>query len=391
MSEKREELRRIIILCVDRDDDLGVKTGIKSPVIGREKVLEAGLKLIMADPEEADANTMFEAVRIMDRLRERDKSSVYEVAVLTGFKDEGIEADRKISEGLTTVLEAYPADGAILVSDGYTDQQVFPIIQSQVPIISVRRFAVKHSQSLETSWYIITRYLSMLVHDARYTKWTLGLPGLILLFLSILYVLTLFYPEIPLLPYTTAAVLIVAGLTLFIKGFGIDEFISYVISEVSAKPSILIRVFGYVAGLIACGLGFLQGFSSVSSSVPIESLTSIQAFISHFNVILASFIEGVSSFFLVGFSVMLAGRAIFDYMNRDLRLLADIVGIISITVIIGTFVNSTPLLRRPPQSIVSPVALAFLLWLLLATAVVVASTMVAHRFKDKLAKIWEEK
>lgn len=377
------------MVCIDRDDDLGVKTGIKSPVIGKEKVLEAALKLIMTDPEEADANTMFEAVRIMEHLQVKDKENVYEVAVLTGSKEDGIEADRKVSEGLRRVLEVYPADAAILVSDGYTDQQVFPIIQSQVPIISVRRFAVKHSQSLETSWYIITRYLSMLLQDPRYTKWTLGLPGIIVLFLSMLYILTLFYPEVPLLPYTTAAVLIIAGATLFIKGFEIDKSISRILSEVASRPSILIRVFGYVAGTIVCGLGISQGFSSVAESVPLASLTDFQTFVKYANVIVAEFIEAVSSFFLMGFSIMLAGRALFDYIHKNLRFLTDVVGLISVFMIIETVIQSTSILRRPPQSITSPEVIGLLLWISLAITIITASSFTAHRLSEKLAKTWK--
>ena len=28
---------RTLVLCVDRDDDLGVKAGVKTPVLGREE------------------------------------------------------------------------------------------------------------------------------------------------------------------------------------------------------------------------------------------------------------------------------------------------------------------------------------------------------------------
>ncbi len=379
---------RILVLCIDRDDDLGVKTGLKSPVIGKENVLEAALKLIMNDPEEADANAMFEAVRIMDDLKSKDKSNDYEVAVLTGFKNGGIEADRRISGSLRETLRIYPADAVILVSDGYTDQEVSPIIQSQVPIISVRRFAVKHSESIETSWYILTRYLSMLIQDPRYTKWTLGIPGLIVLSLSILYMLTLFYPEIPLIPYTLTVILMVTGLTLFIKGFGIDKSISYIASEVSSKPFILIRVFGYVACIIMCGLGFSQGASSVIANVPMEKLTDIQSFMNFFNIIIASFTEGVLGFFLAGFLTLLISKAIYDYINRSLKFLGDIVGIVSVVMIFGTVANSTPLIRTPPSSILHPTVIAFFFWVILATVLIVTSTIIAHKSRSRLSKIW---
>jgi len=48
-----------LVIAVDRDDDLGRKTGIQSPVIGRRANIEAAVKLALADPEESDVNTMF--------------------------------------------------------------------------------------------------------------------------------------------------------------------------------------------------------------------------------------------------------------------------------------------------------------------------------------------
>ncbi|HJO28819.1 MAG TPA: DUF373 family protein, partial [Candidatus Poseidoniia archaeon] len=61
-----------LVLAVDRDNDLGRKTGIRSPVIGRESNLEAAQQLGLADPEESDTNTMFAAVRIYDQLLKDD-------------------------------------------------------------------------------------------------------------------------------------------------------------------------------------------------------------------------------------------------------------------------------------------------------------------------------
>ena len=68
MIEKTGELnqRRILILCVDRDADFGTKAEIKTPLIGRAVNLNAAVSLALSDPEEADANAMFEAVSLYD-------------------------------------------------------------------------------------------------------------------------------------------------------------------------------------------------------------------------------------------------------------------------------------------------------------------------------------
>ena len=52
---------RILVLTVDRDDDLGNKTSIRGPVVNRRNVLTAALKLGMADPEESDTNAILGA------------------------------------------------------------------------------------------------------------------------------------------------------------------------------------------------------------------------------------------------------------------------------------------------------------------------------------------
>ena len=53
-------------MTVDRDNDLGVKAGIRGPVIGRKATLTAALKLGIADPEESDTNAILGALNHHD-------------------------------------------------------------------------------------------------------------------------------------------------------------------------------------------------------------------------------------------------------------------------------------------------------------------------------------
>ena len=61
--------KRILILCVDRDGDLKAKAEILTPLLGKEDNLNSAVTLALHDPEEPDANAMFEAVRLYDRLQ----------------------------------------------------------------------------------------------------------------------------------------------------------------------------------------------------------------------------------------------------------------------------------------------------------------------------------
>ncbi|MEJ2127004.1 MAG: DUF373 family protein, partial [Candidatus Bathyarchaeota archaeon] len=99
---------RILILCVDRDDDIGMKAGINTPVLGRKENVNAAASLALRDPEEADANAMFEAVRIFDNLRKSAKGEEeYQVATIAGSDLQGVEADRQLVIELTEVLEEF--------------------------------------------------------------------------------------------------------------------------------------------------------------------------------------------------------------------------------------------------------------------------------------------
>ena len=57
---------RLLVLAVDIDNDLYRKTRITGPVVGRDDNLKAAAALVLADPQDTDGNTMFEAVKKYD-------------------------------------------------------------------------------------------------------------------------------------------------------------------------------------------------------------------------------------------------------------------------------------------------------------------------------------
>ena len=77
-------MTRTLVLTVDRDNDLGLKTAIRGPVVGRKQVLTAALKLGIADPEESDTNAILGALNQHDNLAEANsEGDEVEVAILT--------------------------------------------------------------------------------------------------------------------------------------------------------------------------------------------------------------------------------------------------------------------------------------------------------------------
>jgi len=112
---------KTLIICIDGDDDIGNKAEVKTPVIGREENLKAATQLAVSDPEEADANAMFGAIKLHDRLRRDYPEESFEVATIAGTSSGGVEADRKMIKELSEILRAYDASGVILVTDGFAD------------------------------------------------------------------------------------------------------------------------------------------------------------------------------------------------------------------------------------------------------------------------------
>src|SRR5208337_3448765 len=104
MTTMSDQPERFLILCVDRDDDLGVRTKLQTPVVGRDAALAAATKLSLADPEEADANAIFAAVKKCDELTA--KGTACDVAIVCGDVNRGFEADRRVSKEIETVVKA---------------------------------------------------------------------------------------------------------------------------------------------------------------------------------------------------------------------------------------------------------------------------------------------
>ena len=148
---------KTLVLCVDRDDDLGVKAGVNGPVIGRKENLDAALALGLADPEEVDMNTIFSGLQLYDDLTKKGIEA--EIATISGDSHVGFQSDLILRAQLENVLEIVKPDGAILVSDGAEDESIYPVISSRVKIDSVRKVYVKQSKSIEGTYYMIVKTL----------------------------------------------------------------------------------------------------------------------------------------------------------------------------------------------------------------------------------------
>lgn len=166
---------RLLVLAVDIDNDLYRKTKITGPVAGRTNNLEAAKQLALADPQDTDANTMFEAVRKYDELKE-EGYTVF-VATVTGAEKEGYVADSEISRQLDKVLDRFKVDACILVTDGASDSRVIPILKTRIKVNSVDIVRMKQAEQFENAYFAILEKLK----EPHYARIVFGIPAVILL------------------------------------------------------------------------------------------------------------------------------------------------------------------------------------------------------------------
>ncbi len=330
MTEKEAEQQiksRILILCVDRDGDIETKAGIKTPLLGKTANLDAAVSLALRDPEEPDANAMFEAVRLFDRLSsEKHPSESFEVATISGLERGGVGADRKLVAELSHLLDSFSADEVILVTDGYSDEAVLPLVESRVPVSSVRRIVVKHSESIEETAALFSRYMKLIWENPRYARLALGVPGLLFILYGLFSVTG--YVDY----YLISIVIILGGVFLF-KGFGVDRGAKnlYKWAREYSPPPLPVQISNYsiIAGVLCIAVSVYLGASSANTNVTIET-PDFTGWINALPDLAGFFIKGFMDLMVVGLGIVFFGRSIRLYFERDPRLLRNVALIVSV-------------------------------------------------------------
>jgi putative membrane protein len=331
MTKKETEQQiknRILILCVDRDGDLEVKAGIKTPLLGRTANLDAAVSLALRDPEEPDANAMFEAVRLYDRLEsEKQPEENFEVATISGSELGGVGADRKLVAELGKLLGLFSANEVILVSDGYSDEAILPLVESRVPVSSVRRIVVKHSESIEETAALFSRYMRLIWENPRYARIALGIPGLLFFLYGIFYIIP------GAVNYYLISILLILGGVLLFKGFGVDRGAKnlYKWAREYSPPPLPVQISNYsiIAGILCIAVSVYLGADSANANVLIEP-PDLSGWINAFPKLAAFFIKGLMDLMVVGIGIILFGRSIRLYFERDPRLLRNVALVVSI-------------------------------------------------------------
>jgi len=290
-------LGRTLVLSVDRDDDIGWKAKVESPAIGRAACLKAANTLALADPEDSDVNAIFSAVKIYDELTEKGEETA--IAVIAGNHLHMIEGDRRIATSLEQVIKETQATNCILVTDGAEDEYVIPIIQSKIPVSSIRRVIVNQMPNLEGTYYILKKFFD----DPKISRMIFIPLGLAMLLYASAYLFDA--PGI-----ATIIVIGVIGLYMLYKGFGFDEIVHSIIDALRISLSRgRFSFVTYTTTILLIIIGFTVGFINVLKFYSTDSSLGLLLYI-------MTFIYGSIEWLIIAGLVTSVGVIIDVYANE---------------------------------------------------------------------------
>ncbi|ASJ00746.1 DUF373 family protein [Thermococcus gorgonarius] len=354
---------KVLVLAIDRDDDFGKKAGVKGPVIGKGKCIDAALKLSLADPEDSDANVVYAAVKLYDELKKSGEFEDVEVALITGHPEVGVKSDLELARQLDEVLKKFPADGVIPVTDGAEDEQVFPILSSRLPIVSSKRVVVKQNETIETTYYVIYRYIKEILSDPEASKVFLGIPGLIFLLYGVGKLLSVSYPQsMNIISNIVAGVILLfIGGYAFTKGFRIQIF--------RALVNEFIQVIFGVSGLLIIIAGMINAYVNIDSYA-IELLGKVPE---PGLIKLILYIHSINTTIIIGIAVVLVGRIVQAYLKKDPHIWYNIAGLL----ILPTFWIIVDVTSRYALSVINFHSLATVIEISAAFVDVIFSVMIS--------------
>ena len=333
---KASKTSRLLIICIDRDNDVGEKANIATPVVGRDACIEAAQRLALEDPEDADSNSIFSAIKTYEDLI----SKGYQAQVITvaGLKARDVHADEKIALEIRSVLEKFSANGAVIVSDGEDDESVIPLVQNILPVISVQRVVMKVSRTVEYSYAVFGKYLKMIAYDSKYSKFFLGVPGILLLIGGIAAIVG----------YTAeifAVLVSVLGGAFLIRAFDIDKAWS---SWTKPTPSGFIRMFTLIAGIILVLASILAGVVAVDVSL-VDSEAQLLNIISN-KILVGHFISGALPILWVGIASIFAGTFLSNWLAGISKQISDSLRLIVLASLYPTINQFTNILINDESS-----------------------------------------
>ncbi|MCL4411421.1 DUF373 family protein [Candidatus Marsarchaeota archaeon] len=279
---------RLLVLAVDIDNDLYRKAKKTGPVIGRDANVKAATSLALADPQDTDSNTMFEAVHKYEELKKQGYD--VEIATITGSENEGYTADAELSRQLDMLLDRLKVDACVLVTDGASDTRVLPILKTRIKVNSVDFVRMKQAEQFENAYFAVLEKLK----EPHYARIVFGIPAVLLLLFAVSYYLN----------YGWQLPVALIGLYLVIKGFGLEDAL---VSSFRGFSISRLSFLFYVSALLFFFIGLVLGFGAFVHN-PVANQLSRDSYA----------VQGFLLVFPISIGLYLIGR-IMDLESRHMR------------------------------------------------------------------------
>jgi uncharacterized membrane protein len=168
--------------------------------------------------------------------------------------------------------------------------------------------------------------MRLIWENPRYARIALGIPGLLLLLYGIFYVTE--YVNY----YLISIVIILGGVFLF-KGFGVDRAAGniYKWAREYSPPPLPVQISNYsiIAGVLCVAVSVYLGAISATSNVTLETI-DFTTVVNALPDMAGFFIKGFMDLMVVGVGIVLFGRSIRLYFERDARLLRNVALVVSV-------------------------------------------------------------
>ncbi|GAA0296720.1 DUF373 family protein [Halarchaeum salinum] len=295
----------LLVLCVDLDDDLGRKTGMSTPVVGRDAVKDAAVALATADPEDSDVNVLFEGVHLYDDLGEEER---VEVAAVTGVEGSDVQANRAVGTEVDEVLAGLQTGEevrTVIVTDGAQDESVLPVIRSRAKIDGVRRVVVRQAQDLESMYYTIKQVLN----DPE-TRGTILVPLGVLLLIYPLAVLASFLGLPGAVLGLSSGTL---GLYALFRGLGLADVVDEVVER--TRDSLYTGRVTLITYVVAAALLVIGGVEGVSRLNEYQATTGPLPVTS----VVAALVNGAATWFAAAGLTSSIGQITDEYLHDDFK------------------------------------------------------------------------
>jgi putative membrane protein len=207
-----------------------------------------------------------------------------------------------------------------------------------LPVVSVQRVVMKVSRSVEYSYAVFGKYLKMIVYDSRYSKFFLGVPGMLLLIGGIGTVTG----------YTTeifALLLSVLGGALLVRAFDIDRKLT---NWSKPTPMGFIRMFTMVAGILLMLSSVPAGLNSIQPEL-LNADTDILLKISD-KIIIGEYISGTLPILWTGLGAIFAGFLLSNWIGGIPRQISDSLRIIVLISLYPVIIQFTNIMTKDDSS-----------------------------------------